>query len=162
MSLKASTKAFIAIVTGNPAYRDRVKNFQIKINDLQTHIHESGFEINDLVSFFALIDEQFKLGQLSLPPSMNGYEQQFNEGIRNLGPNQFGINRRGKNSCTTDETVFIGNIYGFYTKPVRFWVNHTDSEPLKIMLPYYRGMIKDYLEELSYLNGSILGERALS
>jgi hypothetical protein len=159
MTLKSSAKAFLSQISGNMPYRDRVKSFQIEINNLQTKIHESGFEISDLVSFFALVDEQFRLGQLSLPPSMNMYEDQFNKGVRNLGPDKFGINRRDKDGRTTSETVFIGNIYGFHTKPVQFWISHNDPGPLTIMLPYYQTMINDYLGEFSFLNSSILGER---
>jgi hypothetical protein len=155
MSVKEAMNSLKDTFTLNPAFRSRVRNFQEQINDLQTKIHEN-FEIQDVVRFFALINAQAVLGQISLPASMNELENQFNSAIRNLGPSSYGINRTSLESPVTIDNIWIGDIYGFSTKTIRFWLEHSDSAPLAIMQGYYKTMLNDYLGEFAFLNGSIL------
>lgn len=48
--------------------------------------------------------------------------------IRNAGRDEYGWNRTRKGEMITDERVFLGNIYGLFTKTVAFWKATKDDE----------------------------------
>lgn len=48
--------------------------------------------------------------------------------IRKAGREQYGWNRTGKGEMVTDERVFLGNIYGLFTKTVAFWKTTKNDE----------------------------------
>jgi hypothetical protein len=154
MSIKTTFRSLKNRVVGDSTYSVRVRDFQSQIKTLKIKVHEN-FEFHDLVQFFGLINSQAALGELLLPENMIELENQFNSAIRNLTHSSYGINRASVGAVSVDN-IWIGDIYGFNTKTLRFWLEHSDPKPLAMMKTYYQTMLSDYLGEFVFLNESIL------
>jgi hypothetical protein len=45
----------------------------------------------------------------------------------NIGPDQYGMFRTSDISTMTPDQVFLGNIYGLWTKPITYWEEHKED-----------------------------------
>jgi hypothetical protein len=45
----------------------------------------------------------------------------------NIGPDKYGMFRTSDISTMTPDQVFLGNIYGLWTKPITYWENYKEE-----------------------------------
>lgn len=76
----------------------------------------------------------------TLEEVFNLHKDMWTKGIQhqNFGPDPYGMFRTKDISSMTKDEVFLGNIYGLFTKPLSFWAETPDTKEYKIVLNQYK------------------------
>lgn len=64
----------------------------------------------------------------------------------NFGPNEYGMFRTRDILLMKKEEVFLGNIWGLFTKPLPYWENCPDERPL--IIEQYKNQLLSNLKEM--------------
>lgn len=64
----------------------------------------------------------------------------------NIGPDKYGIFRTQSILKMTPEEVYLGNVYGLFTKPLTYWETVDDNDAKQIVLAQYRHLLLSNLK----------------
>lgn len=64
----------------------------------------------------------------------------FDTHIRNAGREEFGMNRTKSGQAVTDDNVYLGNIYGLFTKTVAYWKTQKNQEKGRSAYPSLKNL----------------------
>lgn len=116
----------IEMFTGNKKEREAVVN---ELKDLKRSLEElKGNEgIETIVQFFSSVSRtQDALAEMKTEKIFSGEKEEAWKGVcthlGNAGRSEFGWNRTKPGETVTSENVFLGNIYGLFTRPVSDWM----------------------------------------
>jgi len=127
----------------NNHMRKVLNKVRLELDRLRVYLdasRETDEPLNEIVIFFDEVSKVHDRGIDDLVSAFKdaNYNGRYNDVLEKLeilqrhlvsaGRAQYGWNRTKPGQTVTEENVFLGNIYGLFTHPVRFWKRTKDEK----------------------------------
>lgn len=135
-------------------YIDKLNKLKIENYNLDKSYNKAIGSLNNLNK---ILDEISKDKKIMKVLTDNKFDTLFKQLIKNVCANEHGMNRSKDNFSANADTIYLGNIHGLFTKPLKFWLEHLDDkEATEHVTKQFFGWINDNIDDLINILNKII------